>query len=143
MKNTLTTHVSVTINAQAMVVYKAITTPATIKKYLMGTTVTSDWKEGSPIGYTGEYNGKTYHDKGVIKKMVPENIFQTTYWSSMSGKEDIPENYNLVTYSLHAEKDKTEVTLIQDNIADEKEQAHVTENWKAVLNKLKEVVENE
>jgi len=143
MKKTLTTDVSITIDAPAMVVWKAITTPATIKKYLMGTTVTSDWKEGSSIGYTGEYNGKTYHDKGVIKKMVPENTFQTTYWSSAGGKEDKPENYNLVTYSLHAEKSKTVVTLIQDNIADEKEKEHVTENWKGVLGKLKEVVENE
>ena len=66
---------SVTIDAMPAEVWKAITTPETIKKYLMGTTVTSDWKEGSPITYKGEYNGKAYEDKGVIKKIEPGKLF--------------------------------------------------------------------
>ncbi len=61
----------------------------------------------------------------------------------MSGKEDKPENYNVVTYKLAGEKDKTRVTLIQDNVASEKEKEHLTQNWKMVLKKLKEVVEGE
>jgi len=120
---------SISIDASAAATWKAITTPALIKKYLMGTQVTSDWKVGSPITYQGEYNGKAYHDKGMIKKIEPEKIFQSTYWSSVGGKEDKPENYNLVT-------------LTQDNVLSEKEKEHVTENWKGVLKKLKEVVEN-
>lgn len=142
MKETLHAKVSVSINAAPSKVWKAITTPASIKKYLMGADVSTDWKEGSPINYTGEYNGKKYHDKGVIKKIEPEKIFQSTYWSSMGGKEDKPENYNLVTYNL-AEKDgKTVLTLTQDNVGSEKEKEHVTGNWKAVLKKLKEIAEN-
>ena len=66
----------------------------------------SDWKEGSSITYTGEYEGKKYKDKGVIKKMIPKEIFQSTYWSSNSGKEDKPENYNLVTYKNKIERGK-------------------------------------
>ncbi len=42
--------------------------PALIKKYLIGTDVSSDWKEGNAINYKGEYEGKKNHDKGVIKK---------------------------------------------------------------------------
>jgi uncharacterized protein YndB with AHSA1/START domain len=142
MKETLKAKVSLSINAAPSKVWKAITTPASIKKYLMGTDVSTDWKEGSPINYTGEYNGKKYHDKGVIKKIEPEKIFQSTYWSSMGGKEDKPENYNLVTYNL-AEKDgKTVLTLTQDNVGSEKEKEHVTGNWKAVLKKLKEIAED-
>ncbi len=49
-------------------------------------------KEGSPINYEGEYDGKKYHDKGIIKKNEPGKLLQSTYWSSMAGKEDIPEN---------------------------------------------------
>ena len=61
----------------------------------------------------------------------------------MSGKEDKPENYNLVTYKLIERDDKTVITLTQDNNATEKEKEHSMENWKAVLKKLKEVVEGE
>jgi len=144
MKETLTAKTSVTIHAPADKVWKAITTPSLIKKYLMGTNVTTDWKEGSPIEYEGEYNGKKYHDKGVIKKVEKGKLFQSTYWSSAGGKEDKPENYNLVTYKLaeNDDHDTTVVTLTQDNVLSEKEKEHVTGNWKAVLEKLKQVAEN-
>jgi hypothetical protein len=44
----------------------------------MGTNVSIDWKEGSAISYEGDYNGKKYHDKGVIKKIEPGKLFQST-----------------------------------------------------------------
>lgn len=141
MKSTLTAKAEVIINAPAMDVWKAITTPETIRQYLMGTNVKTDWKAGSPISYEGEYNGKAYHDKGTIQKIEPGKIFQSTYWSSMGGKEDKPENYNVVTYTLDEQGDKTHVTLTQDNVKDEAEKEHTTGNWTMVLGKLKEIVE--
>jgi uncharacterized protein YndB with AHSA1/START domain len=143
MKDTLIAEASVNIDSAPSQVWKALTTPELIKKYLMGTNVVSDWKEGGKIEYSGEYEGKEYRDKGIIKKMEPEKVFQSTYWSSMSGKEDKPENYNLVTYEISEQDNKTVLTLTQDNIATEKEKEHATENWKAVLKKLKEVVESQ
>jgi len=143
MKDTPIAETSISIDASPAQVWKALTTPELIKKYLMGTDVTTDWKEGSPITYDGEYNGKKYHDKGVIKKVEPEKLLQSTYLSSMSGKEDKPENYNMVTYKLTNNYGKTVVTVFQDNNFSEKEKAHSTENWKLVLQKLKEVVEKE
>jgi len=141
MKNDLIAETSITIDASPSEVWKAITTPEKVKQYLMGTNVTTDWKVGSAISYEGEYNGKTYKDKGVIKKAEPGKILQSTYWSSMGGKEDKPENYNLVTYKLEDKDDKTVVTLSQDNIHSEKEKQHVTKNWEGVLKKLKTVAE--
>ena len=83
MKTNLIAETSVSVDATSAQVWKVLTTPGLIKKYLMGTDVSTDWKEGSTINYNGEYEGKKYHDKGVIKKMEPEKIQQTTYWSSM------------------------------------------------------------
>lgn len=142
MKNTLIAETSISVNATPEEVWKALTTPELVKKYLFGTDVKSDWREGGIIEYSGEYNGEKYHDKGVIKKFEPGKVFQSTYWSSMSGKSDKPENYNLVTYRISEEDGKTLITLTQDNNATEKEKEHATENWKMVLQKLKEVVEN-
>jgi uncharacterized protein YndB with AHSA1/START domain len=139
----LTAETSISIKATAATVWKALTTPEQIKKYLMGTNVKTDWKEGGPIEYEGEYNGKKYHDKGVIKNFIPEKVFQSTYWSSMGGKADKPENYNLVTYLLDEKGGKTKVTLMQDNINSKEEKEHVTANWNMVLKKLKEVVEEQ
>ncbi|HZE83432.1 MAG TPA: SRPBCC family protein [Puia sp.] len=141
MKGNLEAEVTVSIDANTSEVWKAITTPAVIREYLMGTKVSTDWKEGSPITYEGEYKGKSYKDKGIVKKVKPGKILQTTYWSSMGGKEDRPENYNLVTYKLEGRGERTLVTLTQDNIKSEDEKEHVTGNWKSVLTKLKEIVE--
>jgi uncharacterized protein YndB with AHSA1/START domain len=143
MTSKLTAKTSISIHAPAAAVWKALTSAEQIKKYLMGTNVTTDWKEGSPITYEGEYNGKKYHDKGIIKNLIPEKIFQSTYWSSMGGKEDKPENYNLVTYELEEQAGKTKVMLTQDNVNSKEEKEHVTENWNMVLKKLKEVVETQ
>lgn len=143
MKYQLVAETSISIDAPSSAVWKALITPSLIKKYLMDTNVTSDWKEGSPITYEGEFNGKKYQDKGIIKKIEPGKILQSTYWSSMGGKEDKPENYNLVTYQLSQSNGKTMVSLTQDNVLSEKEKDHVLGMWNAVLKKLKEVVETQ
>lgn len=144
MKQPIKAETFIEIQASPYEVWKAITTPATIKKYLMGTNVSTNWKEGSTINYEGEYNGKKYRDKGIIRKIVPEKIFKSTYWSSMSGKEDKPENYNTVTYELEENPDgSTILKITQDNILSEEEHEHSLANWKMVLQKLKEVVEAE
>ena len=143
MKKTLIAETSISVDATPAQVWKVLTTPKLIKKYLMGTDVSSDWNEGSTITYTGEYEGKKYHDKGIIKKIEPEKVLQSTYWSSMSGKADKPENYNLIPYKITKKDDKTVITLSQDNNSTEKEKEHSTENWKMVLKKLKEVLESE
>ena len=142
MNKGLIAKASTTVNVSVIRVWDALTNPEIIKQYMFGTNVISNWKEGSPITYDGEYQGKKYHDKGVIKKVDPGKILQSTYWSSIGGKEDKPENYNLVTYKLSPKDDKTIVTLIQDNVNSEKEKEHVIDNWKSVLKKLKEVAEN-
>jgi hypothetical protein len=59
----------------------------------------------------------------------------------MSGKEDIPENYNSVLYELNPEGDGTLLTISQDKIADEAGVQHMNENWGKVLEGIKRVVE--
>ncbi|WP_343703849.1 SRPBCC family protein [Chitinophaga sp.] len=139
MKETLISEATVAIEATPQQVWEAITTPDTVHQFLLGTQVTSDWKEGSEIIYEGEYNGKKYRDKGVIKKMEPGKVFQSTFLSGT--KEDKPENYHLVTYNIWEKDGKTMVTLSQDNIHSEKELEHSNSNWAMVLEKLKEILE--
>ena len=143
MKGKLIVETSININAAPSKVWEALTTPKMIKKYLLGTEVSTDWKEGSAILYKGQYQGKKYLDKGVIWKVVPEKELQSTYWSSLGGKEDRADNYKLITYRINEKNNKTILTLTQDNNKSEREKEHLTENWNQVLHKLKEVVEDD
>ena len=62
-------------------------------------------------------------------------------WSSMSGIEDKPENYVIVTYQLSGENENVTLTVLQENIPDEKMKTHSEENWNKVLKGLKKVLE--
>jgi len=143
MKSNITGKASININASASNVWEALTTPSIIKKYFFGTNAVSDWKVGSPLIFRGEWEGKTYEDKGTILEKVPQKLFRYSYWSSMSGKEDKPENYVIVTYELSRNNNQTTLTITQENIPDEKTKKHSEENWSKVLNDLKQLLEKQ
>jgi len=141
MSNTLTAQASVQVHAPKNRVWDALTKPELVKEYLFGTEMVTDGKVGSPILYRGSWEGKQYEDKGVILESEPGRSFVSTYWSSMRGLPDTPENYNKVGYKLDQVDGTTTVTVVQDNIKSEEERKHSEENWKTVLEGLKKVVE--
>src|SRR5437016_6516027 len=90
----------VTIDAAAEKVWRALTEPESIAQFMFGARVTTDWQPGSPITYDGEWKGKPYRDKGTVLEVDPNRLLKTTHFSPLSGKADVPENYNVVTYEL-------------------------------------------
>ena len=141
MEQKLVSKSSTLINAPVNKVWEALTNPSLIKQYLFGTNTITDWKKGSPITYEGEWEGKAYKDKGQIVDIIPEKLLHTTYWSSIGGKEDKPENYNNVIYEVKPENGGTLITISQDNIKDEKELEHMNQNWGMVLGSMKKMLE--
>ena len=133
--------ISIIINAPAAQVWKALTDPAIIKQYFFGTNVQTDWKKDSPITWNGEWQGKTYQDKGVILGITPGQYVKYSYWSSMGGTEDKPENYQNVSYELKESNGVTTFELTQDNIKDETAKQHSEQSWQAVFGEMKKMVE--
>ena len=141
MSKKLTATSEITIKAPVSKAWQALTDPAMIKQYLFGTDTVTDWKKGSKITYTGEWQGKPYTDKGEIVDIEPNKRLHTTYLSGNSGKEDKPENYANVIYERKPQGDSTVVTISQDNIENETGVAHMKENWTAVLTGMKKLLE--
>ena len=133
---------SITIHADASRVWEALTQPHLIQQYMFGTEVTTDWKVGSPIIYKGVWEGRAYEDKGRVLQVEPGKLLVSTFWSSLSGVPDLPENYKTVRYELSAEGDGTRLTVIQDNNASQEEADHSEQNWKMVLEGIKKLVES-
>ncbi len=134
---------TIEVNAPKANVWDALINPEQIKKYLFGTNTICDWKVGSPIRFTGEWDGKAYEDKGTILAIEKEIILSYDYWSSFSGVPDVTENYQVVTFKLEGVDGKTQLNLTQQNIHSEEAKSHSEGNWKMVLNSLKELVEKE
>lgn len=141
MSNPFISAASTTINAPVSKVWDALTKPDLIKQYLFGTEVITDWKVGSPITYQGVWQGKSYEDKGKVLEIEPRKILVSTFWSSLSGLPDVPENYKTVRYELSAAGDITSLTITQDNNASQDEASHSEQNWKMVLIGIKKLLE--
>jgi len=109
-------------------VWDALINPEQIKKYLFGTNTHSDWKAGNPIRFTGEWDGKAYEDKGTILCIEEERLFSYDYWSNFSGKPDVPENYQIITFKLEGTSTKTTLLLLQQNIPSEESKQHSLAN---------------
>ena len=109
--------------------------------YMFGADVTSQWREGSPIVWKGEFKGKAYEDKGTILRIEPETLLQYSHFSPLSGKPDQPESYHTVTIELSGAGDRTHVVLTQDNNPTEQAREHSEKNWRTMLEGLKKYVE--
>jgi uncharacterized protein YndB with AHSA1/START domain len=142
MAKSLVATASVSINASRDTVWKALTDPEIIERYMFGSRVTSEWKVGSPITYAGEYEGKNYEDHGTILEIRPGELLRSTHFSPLSGKPDLPENYHTITYTLHAQPHGMRLELSQDNNASEAEVEHSAANWQQMLDSLRTVVES-
>ena len=132
---------AIEISASRRQVWAALTEPEQIKKYMFGSQVVTDWEQGSPIVWRGEYEGKRYEDRGEILEIEPERRLKVTHFSPLSGREDVPANYHTLAYELEQRGDRTRVSLSQDNNASEEEAEHSKGNWEKMLTGLKEVVE--
>ncbi|HEY8928114.1 MAG TPA: SRPBCC family protein [Mucilaginibacter sp.] len=136
---TLTT--SIKFKAPVAEVWKGLTDPEIVRQYFFGTNLSSDWKVGGPITFSGEWDGHKYEDGGVILDIDPPKYLTYTYWSSMSGTENRPENYQNITYSLSEAYGETILTLTQDNVKSEQAREHSEQNWQSVFDGLKKILE--
>jgi uncharacterized protein YndB with AHSA1/START domain len=132
---------STEIAAPAERIWKTLTDPAAIKQYFFGTNVETTWKVGAPITWKGEWEGRAYEDKGVVKTSDAPRTLAYSHFSPLTGKPDKPENYHNIVVSLVPSGRNTRVTLEQDNNGTEEERAHSQKNWETMLGGLKKYVE--
>lgn len=137
----LKVNTEINFKAPAAKVWQGLTDPAMVKEYFFGTNLESSWKVGEPITFSGEWDGNKYQDKGTILDIDPGKFVKYSYWSSMGGTEDKPENYANITYSLAENDGETKLTITQDNVKNKEAKEHSEQNWKGVFEELRKLIE--
>lgn len=120
-------------------VWRALTDPTLVKSYFFGTELETDWEIGSPISYSGEFDGKAYRDKGFVLEYDRPRRLVTSFFSPSSGKEDVAENYQKVSYEIVPVGDGSQVTITQDNNVSDDAADHSSANWQMILDGLAKV----
>ena len=138
---TLTLKTTITFKEPIAKVWHGLTDPSTVKEYFFGTDLKSDWKVGSPITFSGEWDGHKYEDGGIILDIDEPRLLKYTYWSSMMGLENIPENYYNITYELSEGDEVTTLVITQDGVKNQEAADHSEQNWKSVFDGLKKIIE--
>ena len=131
------------VDADAERVWQALTDPDQVAEYFLGSVVSSTWKEGSPITWTGEWEGKPYEDKGEVLVANKPRRLVVTHFSAMSGEADEPGNYHELSYDLTERDGHTKIVFTQDNNPDEQSAEHSKKNWDTMLQGLKKVAERD
>ena len=134
--NEITAEATVDVDAPGREVWRSLTDPARIREYYLGAEVQTDWQVGSAITFKGEWNGKSYEDKGEILVFEPERKLAYSHWSPTAGKPDAPENYHVGEVTLDERDGTIRVTLRQSNLVggatdeDRANREHYKKNWK-------------
>jgi uncharacterized protein YndB with AHSA1/START domain len=135
------TTTSVTIAAPIEEVWTAITTSDRIREWFFGVETRGDWVPGGELVQTGEWQGRPYESKAVIERMERPTLLEILHWSPMSGRPDLPENYETVVWRLAKDEDGTRLTVSETNLVSEQARDLSERIWATVLDNLKRLLE--
>ncbi len=130
------------MDAPPQKVWGLLTQPGSDPDIMFGSEVVSDFQEGSPIAWKGEWEGKPFEDKGEIVEVDPPTRLVVTHFSPLSGDEDVPENYHRLSFELEPDGDGTRVTLEQGGQRQTRRRPSTRRhNWQRMLAGLKKAAE--
>ena len=135
---------TITINAPPSEVWRALTDPEMAREWISPdktSTVTSEWKVGSPIVFEGTWDRRKYLDRGTILQFDPERTYRYNMWSKLSRLPDLPENYTEVCFTLTPNPTGTTLNLTHTNFQNESIYGHANFYWATALVRIKKLLE--
>ena len=136
-------HASVTINAPRAKVWDALVNPDTIMQYMPVTSVVSEWEEGSPIVWTGEFQGKRFEVKGIILRFEAERLLEYEHSLPIFRSSEVVHSreHRSVTIELTDSEAQTHVAVTERGNKNKREFEHSEGSWRMALNAMKALLE--
>ena len=143
MNKDFTAKAEIVIYAPINQIWESFHDSEVIKKFMFGSEVITDWKKGSTIIWRGKWQGRDFVDKGEILEHKKRDLIKFTYYSSFSGKEDLPENYNIIKIKFTNYSNRVKVSIVQENNISHEAKVHAEENWNNSLKILKDLLNDD
>jgi uncharacterized protein YndB with AHSA1/START domain len=115
--------------------------PAKSAEFFFGISFVSDLRVGSPITWSGVWEGKAFVDRGTVLEIKAPRLFRYDYYSPLAGKADLPENHYEVSYSFDPAPGGVRVAISQSNAGTRESTEHSEQNWNKMLAAVKEKLE--
>jgi uncharacterized protein YndB with AHSA1/START domain len=142
MTETLVAHASVTINASREKIWDALVDPETMKRYMPLTSVVSEWREGGPIVWKAELEGRSLEVRGTVLRIEPERRLEYSHSRPIFRMSSaIPPEDHRVTIELSDEGAQTRITVTEQGNTFERERAHSEGGWRLALANMKALME--
>lgn len=133
---------TITIQAPAARVWKALTEPAYVKQWQYGSDLITTWNEGDVIRFRTEWEGNVFEQWGAVIEIKQDALIRYSLFAPRPGLEDKPENYFTMSYILTPAGSGTKLEIVQeDNRPDAVQEAPQGEE-NPVLQGLKKVAES-
>ena len=138
----LTARAHVLVDASPEQVWETITSPELTPFWMGGARVSSDWKPGSLVTWSGVVGGHPFADSGTVLEVDAPRRLITTHRSGGLSRADVPEDPHVVTDDIVAEDGATLVSVTQ--VGDQRARAipEYEKAWAQMLHALKDVVEH-
>lgn len=135
---------STTVNASPAKVWKALTNPELMKKWMLDDDIDiiTNWEIGSPVVIKGTLHWVYFEDIGTVLKFETEKTLQYTHLSSLSKLADEKQNYVVYEFNLEPVSDKTLLSISLHNFPTESIYQHLTFYWNTTINVLKNFIEH-
>lgn len=122
-------------------VWRVLLDPVSVREYMFGAEVVTDWLPGSPILFRGVWQGSPYEDKGVILDVDEPLLLRYTHYSPLGGAPDVPASYHTLTFALEPIPLGTRLTLTQDNNATVEAAEHSAGMWLQLVDAVRTIAE--
>lgn len=133
---------SVILDAAPGEVWKLITDPDCIRKFLFNSQVKTNWKKGSPIQFRGSWKGREYRATGTILQVKENELLEYSYFNNVSGLKEINEdNHSRVIYKLSERKGRTILSIVQANLPSQDEENEAALYWESVIERIVQLLE--
>jgi uncharacterized protein YndB with AHSA1/START domain len=138
-------HLAIQVEAPPAAVWRALTEPALIGDWMSDTpvAVTSDWRAGAAIRFSGCFHGMAFEHRGEILAWEPGAVFAYDYWSTLSAERlaETPENRTRLRFDLTPGADGTRLALTCHGFAEPSIRPHLQLYWSATLPLVKAAAE--